>query len=174
MSQQTRVRTTGAEPRAATPPAAPLHAPTRHLIDEALRSMPAAPAVTPPWTHRLLPAPIRALMADLGLWQNPTPQKPSAHLEQVLAVLHRYGWTQSLDVTVTGRLCIRGAANLLERTGHVTPTARARAVTYMQQALAEAGIHMQFFAWNDLADQQFSAVEALIGRAAHLARQNGE
>jgi hypothetical protein len=173
MSQQTRVRTGSTEPRPATPPAAPLHASTRRLVDEALRSMP-APAVTPPWTHRLLPAPVRALMADLGLWQNPTPQKPSAHLEQVLAVLRRYGWTQSLDATVTGRLCIRGAQQLLQKTGHVTPTARDRAVTYMQQALSEAGIHMQFFAWNDLADQQFSAVQALIDRAAHLARQNGE
>jgi hypothetical protein len=44
----------------------------------------------------------------------------------------------------------------------------------MQQALAEAGIHMEFFAWNDLPDQQFPAVEQLLTRAADLARQNGE
>jgi hypothetical protein len=44
----------------------------------------------------------------------------------------------------------------------------------MQQALAQAGISMQFFAWNDLPDQQFSAVEALLTGAARLARENGE
>lgn len=174
MSQQTRVRTGSTEPRTATPPAAPLHAPTRRLVDEALRGLPPAPAVTPPWTHRLLPAPIRTLMADLGLWQNPTPQKPSAHLEQVLAVLHRYGWAQSLDVTVTGRLCIRGAQQLLQKTGHVTPHARDRAVHYLQAALAEHGVTMQFFAWNDLPDQTLTAVENRLVRAIHLARQNGE
>jgi hypothetical protein len=44
----------------------------------------------------------------------------------------------------------------------------------MQQALGEAGITMQFFAWNDLPDQQFSAIEALLTRAANLAQENGE
>ncbi|MGY0065217.1 DUF6197 family protein (plasmid) [Streptomyces sp. LZ34] len=162
-------------PRTATPSAVPLRLPaTRRLVDEALRDMPAAPAEVPPWSHRLLPAALRGLMADLGLWQNPVPQKPSAHLEQVLAVLTRYGWCRTQNTTVIGRLCIRDAQDLLEKTGHITPHARAKAVAYMQQALAEAGITMQFFTWNDLPDQQFSAVETLIHRSAHLARQNGE
>ncbi|MFI6653187.1 hypothetical protein ACIBI8_37060 [Streptomyces sp. NPDC050529] len=117
---------------------------------------------------------VRRLLADLGWWQDPVPQTPSAHLDQTLAVLLRYGWCQSLDTTPTGRLCMRGAQNVLEKTGHVTPANREKAVGYMQQALAEAGITMQFFAWNDLPDQQFSAVQALLDRAANLARQNGE
>lgn len=148
--------------------------PVRRLVDEALRTAPAGPAEPPPWTHRLLPAVVRALMADLGWWANPAPQKPSAHLAQTLAVLHQYGWCQSLDTTVTGRLCIRGAQNLLQKTGHVTPHARDRAVHYLQQALAEHGVTMQYFAWNDLPDQTFTAVENRLVRATHLARQNGE
>lgn len=132
------------------------------------------PLDTPPWSHRLLPPFLRGVLADLGLWQDPTPQPPSVHLEQTLAVLRKYGWCQSLDTTPTGRLCIRGAQNVLEKTGRITPEARERAVGYMQEALAQAGISMQFFAWNDLPDQQFSAVEALLTQAATLARQNGE
>lgn len=165
---------TDQRPRTASPTAAPLRVPpTRHLVDEALRDLP-APADTPPWSHRLLPAPVRNLMADLGLWNNPVPQKPSGHLEQVLAVLRRYGWCRTQNTTVIGRLCIRDAQQLLEKTGHVTANTRERAVAYMQQALAQAGIHMSFFTWNDLPDQEFSAVETLTQRAAHLARQNGE
>ncbi|WP_331746860.1 hypothetical protein [Streptomyces sp. NBC_00842] len=132
------------------------------------------PAGTPSWSHRILPPFVRGLLADLGWWQDPAPQPPSTHLEQTLAVLKRYGWCQSLDVTPTGRLCIRGAQNVLEKTGHTTPADRERAVHYMQEALGEAGITMQFFAWNDLPDQQFSAVEALLTEAARLARENGE
>ncbi|MEU5660095.1 hypothetical protein ABZ802_31430 [Streptomyces sp. NPDC047737] len=132
------------------------------------------PVDPPPWSHRLLPPSIRGLLAELGWWQDPAPLLPSTHLMQTLGVLRRYGWCQSLDVTPTGRLCIRGAQNVLEKTGHTTPHGRERAVAYMQQALAEAGIRMEFFAWNDLPDQQFSAVEQLLTRAADLARQNGE
>lgn len=104
----------------------------------------------------------------------PHPQLPSTHLDQVLAVLRRYGWCQSMDVTATGRLCIRGAQNLLEKTGYVTPEARQRAVHYMHQTLAQAGVAMQFFAWNDLPDQRFSAVQTLLETAARAARKNGE
>ena len=143
----------------------------RGASDRALA--PPAPGA-PPWSHRLIPASVRGLLADLGWWNNPAPQFPSTHLEQVLSVLTRYGWCQSLDVSVTGRMCIRGAQNLLEKTGHVTPAARERAVHYMQLALASDGVRMEFFAWNDLPDQEFSAVEALLVRAAHMARENGE
>ncbi|KUN38303.1 hypothetical protein AQJ27_44985 [Streptomyces olivochromogenes] len=136
--------------------------------------MPAPVPETPSWSHRFLPATVRGLLADLGWWQNPTPQRPSTHLEQTLALLRRYGWCQSVDVTPTGRMCVRGAQNLLQKTGHVTPAARERAVEYMQAALAQAGIGMQFFTWNDLPDQQFPAVETLLTHAARLARQNGE
>lgn len=177
MSQQTRARTERAEqrPRTATPPSAvPLRVPpTRCLVDEALRNLP-APADAPPRSHRLLPAAVRGLLADMGLWQNPVPQKPSGHLEQVLAVLRRYGWCRTQNTTVIGRLCIRDAQDLLEKTGNVTPHARERAVAYMQAVLAASGVHMSFFTWNDLPDQQFSAVETLIQRSAHIARKNGE
>ncbi|WP_331756595.1 hypothetical protein [Streptomyces decoyicus] len=163
------------EPKRTVSTAAPLRSKsTRQLVDEALRGLPAAAPATPPWSHRLLPAAVRGLLADLGWWQDPAPQLPSAHLDQVLAVLRRYGWCQSLDVTATGRLCIRGAQNLLEKTGHVTPQARDRAVQYMHQTLRQAGVTMQFFAWNDLPDQQFSAVQTLLETAARAARKNGE
>ncbi|MFJ2110594.1 hypothetical protein ACIOEX_01475 [Streptomyces sp. NPDC087850] len=160
--------------RAAPTPATPLcPKPARQLVEEALRDVHAVP-VTPPWSHRVLPAPVRGLLADLGWWQNPVPQAPSTHLQQVLAVLTKYGWCQSLDTTITGRLCIRGAQDLLERTGHVTPQARNRAVHYLQQTLGESGIHMQFFAWNDLPDQPFSAVQVLLETASRTARKNGQ
>lgn len=146
----------------------------RPPIVDAPRGLPAAAPGTPSWSHRFLPQSVRAVLAGLGWWQDPAPQLPSTHLEQTLAVLRRYGWCQSLDVTVTGRLCIRGAQSVLEKTGHVTPHGRERAVHYMQQTLAQAGISMQFFAWNDLPDQQFSAVETLLSTAARTARENGE
>ncbi|MEU2873020.1 hypothetical protein ABZ769_28115 [Streptomyces olivoreticuli] len=155
------------------PPGGAVSQSARQLVADALRGLPAAP-VTPPWSHRLLPVSVRGLLAGLGWWTDPEPLLPSTHLEQVLAVLRRYGWCQSLDVTVTGRMCIRGAQNLLAKTGHVTPQGRDRAVQYMQQVLGECGISMQFFAWNDLPGQSFTAVEELLVRAAQKARENGE
>ncbi|MEU9014265.1 hypothetical protein AB0D12_31750 [Streptomyces sp. NPDC048479] len=148
-------------------------APTRTPVGPGPRTLPDVPG-TPPWHHRFLPATVRGLMADLGWWNNPVPQSPSNHLMQTLAVLETRGWAQSLDVTPTGRLCIRGAQKLLEKTGHVTPAGRERAVHYMQQTLNSAGVTMQFFAWNDLPDQQFSAVQTLLTRSAYAARANGE
>lgn len=146
----------------------------QQLVAETLRTLPPTPAQVPSWSHRLLPATARRLMADLGLWRNPQPQKPSAHLEQTLAVLERYGWAQTQNTTITGRVCVNGAQHVLEKTGHVTAETRQRAVAYMQAALAQAGIHMSFFTWNDLPDQQFSAVRTLLTTAARLAKENGE
>ncbi|MGW7283960.1 DUF6197 family protein [Streptomyces sp. NPDC054847] len=144
------------------------------LVADALRGQRPPVPDTPSWSHRLLPPAVRRALAGLGWWQDPAPQLPSTHLEQTLEVLRRYGWCQSLDTTITGRLCIRGAQNVLEKTGHTTPEAREKAVAYMQQTLAQAGVSMQFFTWNDLPDQQFSAVEALLTSAARTARENGE
>lgn len=171
--------TTTAAPQTTRRPAAAITAPptypapTRPRTAGPPRTIPEPPD-TPPWAHRLLPATVRGALAGLGCWQNPTPQPPSLHLLQVIAVLQRYGWCQSLDTTPTGRLCIRGAQNLLQKTGHVTPDNRERAVAYMQQALAHAGITMQFFAWNDLPDQHFPNVHRLLTTAANLAHQNGQ
>lgn len=160
------------QPRTAPPSAAPARVqPTRRP-----RTIPALPATpdAPPRHHRFLPKSLRNLMAGLGWWQNPEPQRPSTHLEQTLAVIKRYGWCQSLDVSPTGRMCIRGAQGLLEQTGHVTPHARERAVAYMQQTLAETGVTMQFFAWNDLPGQTPATIENLLVKAAYRARANGE
>ncbi|CAM5688221.1 hypothetical protein SANTM175S_04262 [Streptomyces antimycoticus] len=159
--------------RLADPAAAPLRVPpTRCSIDEALRDCPRPP------TRRRGPtgcSPPRSATSwpTSACGTTPSPRAP-AHLEQTLAVLRRYGRCRTQNTTVIGRLCIRDAQQLLEKTGHVTPTARERAVAYMQAALAEAGVHMSFFTWNDLPDEEFSAVETLTQRAAHLARQNGE
>lgn len=160
------------KPRTATPSAAP----ARPHPTGPVRPLPVLPTApdAPTWTHRLLPASLRRLMAGLGWWQNPQPQRPSTHLEQTLAVIRQYGWCQSLDVSPTGRMCIRGAQNLLEKTGHVTPVARERAVAYMQATLADAGIHMSFFTFNDLPGQTLPTVENLLVSASRKARANGE
>jgi hypothetical protein len=113
-------------------------------------------------------------MADLGWWQEPVPQPPSAHLEQTLNVLNRYGWGKSFDFSPTGRMCIRGAQTFLQHTGHVTPHARARAVAYLQHTLVQDGTDMPFFAWNDLPERTFPQVENLLVTAAHCARTRGE
>ncbi|MGA5670058.1 DUF6197 family protein [Streptomyces pseudogriseolus] len=152
---------------------APSHPRAPHTPARPMPVLPAAPDI-PSWTHRLLPATLRRTMASLGWWQNPVPQRPSAHLEQTLAVIHRYGWCQSLDVSPTGRMCIRGAQQLLEKTGHVTPVARERAVAYMQETLNAAGVQMSFFTWNDLPGQTLPTVEKLLVKAAYKARANGE
>ena len=176
MNQSAGTRTGNPEPANQTvrEPVVRPNLSTRNLVREALRSIPAPDPEPPPWGHRILPSQVRELLANLGLWANPVPQPPSRHLVQTLAVLERYGWCQSLDTSPTGRLCIRGAQNVLAKTGHVTPAARERAVGYMQQALANAGVGMSFFTWNDLPDQQFSHVRTLIRAAARLAHQNGE
>lgn len=165
---------TSPAPQTATPPAAR----TRDRITPAgpLTAVPAPPAAPdwPTWGQRMLPAPLRGFLVDLGMWQDPQPLPPSGHLAQTLAVLERYGWCRSLDYSPTGRMCIRGAQNLLEKTGHVTPAARARAVDHMQTVLARHGVTMPFHAWNDLPHQQFSNIHTLLTRAAYTARANGE
>ncbi|MFE6126746.1 hypothetical protein ACFQ6Q_00515 [Streptomyces sp. NPDC056437] len=170
MDTKTQARQRAVAPRA-TP--APRPAPPRPRTAAPHRVVPAAPDL-PSLTHRLLPQAVRNTMATLGWWQNPIPQKPSTHLEQTIAVLTRYGWGRSLDFSPTGRMCIRGAQTLLETTGHVTAHHRARAIGYMQTVLAEHGVTMPYFAWNDLPDQQFSRVEDLLHTSARTARQNGE
>ncbi|MFD9004413.1 hypothetical protein ACFV0T_26230 [Streptomyces sp. NPDC059582] len=166
---------TGTDTRTApTPSAAPTRAvPTRRPAPAPLP----VPTTAPDWPsrwHLLIPVGVRNQMAGLGLWQNPTPLIPSDHLTQTLAVLNRYGWARSLDFSPTGRMCIRGAQTLLERTGHVTPAARQRAVDYMQQSLQERGYHQPFFAWNDHTERTLQHVTALITTSANAARKNGE
>lgn len=147
--------------------------PTRIVPPAGVRVLPDVPDV-PTWGQRIMPKTLRTLLADLGMWNNPTPQPPSIHLLQTLAVIDRYGWCQSLDFSPTGKVCIRGAQGLLEKAGHVTPQARDQAVQYMQHVLYAAGIEMQFFAWNDLPGTPKAAVNTLLTKAAHRARANGE
>ena len=162
------------EPRLAAPAGVPARVrPLRPLASPPPVLPVPAPPAAPSWTHRMLPATARHALAGLGLWQNPVPLRPSAHLQQVLDTLRKYGWCKSLDVSPTGRMCIRGAQQLLEKTGHVTPAARDRAVAYMQEVLHQSGVVMQFFAWNDI-QQDFAPVEKLLVKAAYLARANGE
>jgi hypothetical protein len=113
-------------------------------------------------------------MEALGWWQNPTPQPPSTHLAQVLAALEKYGWCKSLDVSPTGRMCIRGAQTMLQRAGHVTEHDRAKAVHYLQLSLHEIGVEQPFFHWNDFPERTFPQVQQRLNRAIHLARTNGE
>ena len=171
MIDQTR---TDPKPRTAPPSAVPQRvAPARRPAPAPLPVPPTAPDWPTRW-HLLIPARVRNQLEALGFWQNPTPLIPSDHLTQVAAVLTRYGWGRSLDFSPTGRMCIRGAQTLLERTGHVTPAARARAVDYMQQSLQEHGYHQPFFAWNDHHDRTVQHVNNLLTHAANAARTNGE
>ncbi|KPC66636.1 hypothetical protein ADL27_59195 [Streptomyces sp. NRRL F-6602] len=160
-------------PRTVTPSAAPARTP-RPAAEPAPASLPvpAAPDWPSRW-HLLIPASLRNTAAHLGLWQNPTPLRPSDHLMQTLAVLERYGWCRSLDFSPTGRMCIRGAQTFLEHTGHVTPASRARAVDYMQHTLTKV-TDMPFHAWNDLPQRTFPQVTHLITTSATHARTHGE
>ncbi|MCX4673629.1 hypothetical protein OG453_44545 [Streptomyces sp. NBC_01381] len=134
----------------------------------------AVPQVVPPRSHRLIPVSVRNVLTSWGWWQGPVAQPPSVHLLQVRDVLKALGWAQSLDITVTGRMCVRGAQSMLERTGHVTGHDRERAVQYMQKELANHGVTMAFHAWNDLPEQTLQKVEGLLTAAARMALENGE
>ncbi|MFD3908863.1 hypothetical protein ACFXOL_20875 [Streptomyces californicus] len=159
----------GRLPRTTTPPAPALAPPA--VIPPPLETWAPDP---PTWGQRMIPKKIRSAMADLGLWQEPRPLKPSYHLTQVIEVLTRYGWCQSFDFSPTGRMCIRGAQTFLESTGHVTAIDREKAVNYLQTQLQRQGVNMQFWAWNDLPRNTFRGVEATISAASDLARRNGE
>jgi hypothetical protein len=173
--QQTRPKSM---PRTAPPPAAPGRAP----VPVRPRTLPApVPVQVPPnlldppsWGQRLIPKTLRDSLEALGWWQNPTPQPPSAHLGQVLAALEKYGWCKSLDISPTGRMCIRGAQTMLQRAGHVTPDDRAKAVHYLQLSLREMGVDQPFFHWNDLPERTFPHIQQRLNRAIHLAHTNGE
>lgn len=163
------------KPQAVTPPAAPGRAPLR-VPPTQLQPVQAPPGLLdpPPWSHRILPPVVRNGLETLGWWQNPAPQPPSVHLAQTLETLRTYGWCKSLDVSPTGRMCIRGAQTLLQRHGHITEDTRARAVHYLQLSLKEIGVDQPFFAWNDLPQTTFADVERRMNRAIHLARSNGD
>ena len=170
MNQQTTVQ----RPQAAPRPAAPVRPPQQTPAAPAPVQAPPGLLDPPTWGQRLIPRVLRDGMEALGWWQNPVPQPPSIHLGQVLAALEKYGWCKSLDVAPSGRMCIRGAQTMLQRAGHVTPAARARAVHYLQQSLREIGVDQPFFHWNDLDERTFTHVQQRINRAIHLARTNGE
>lgn len=165
-------------PRTATPPAAPgraPHAPPRRPVPAAVPVQAPPNLLDPPsWGQRILPASVRNTLEQLGLYQNPVPQPPSVHLAQVLAALEKYGWCKSLDISPTGRMCIRGAQSMLQRAGHVTPAGRARAVHYLQISLHEHGVDQPFFHWNDMPERTFPQVAQRINRAIHLAHTHGE
>lgn len=128
----------------------------------------------PTWSQRMLPKAVRHALAELGMWTEARPLKPSAHLEQLAMTLRHYGWAQSVDFTPSGRMCIRGGMAFLESSGHVTPADRERAVNYLQMALSWAGVETHFWSWNDRDETTFEAVEAVISTAASMARNNGE
>lgn len=176
-----KIRPTDNRPQTAPSSAAPRRAtpaPTRRPDPGPL---PVPPVTAPPnlldpptWGQRLIPKTLREVMSGLGWWQDPHPQIPSIHLTQTLEALNRYGWCRSLDVAPTGRMCIRGGMSMLEKHGHVTPAGRARAEHYLQEVLAQNGIRMPFFAWNDLPERTFPQVTNLLTAASYRARANGE
>ncbi|MGW2724821.1 DUF6197 family protein [Streptomyces sp. NPDC001492] len=162
-------------PRTDTPPAVPTRVPApAPAVSPAPVQAPPGLLDPPTWGQRLIPRTVRDGLEALGWWQNPIPQKPSAHLRQVLAALEKYGWCKSLDVAPTGRMCMRGAQSMLQRAGHVTPAARERAVHYLQLSLREIGVDQPFFHWNDLDERTFTHVRQRINRAIHLAETYGE
>ncbi|MFJ9810687.1 hypothetical protein ACIRTB_20910 [Streptomyces sp. NPDC101158] len=136
--------------------------------------VPPPPPAPPTWGQRIVPRTAQNLLARAGMWQTGTPLAPSLHLLHTLGVLEHYGWCKSLDVDVQGRLCMRGAMNLLEKTGYVTPEGRGRAVEHLHTVLAHAGVRTWFWAWNDMPGRTFPHVSALLTRTAHYAQQIGD
>jgi len=163
-------------PRTVPPSAATGGAPIRPRVVPVPTTVQVPPNLLDPpsWGQRILPAAVRDGLEALGLYQNPIPQPPSIHLAQTLAALDKYGWCKALDISPTGRMCIRGAQGMLQRAGHVTPASRARAVHYLQLSLREIGVDQPFFHWNDFPERTFPQVRQRINRAAHLAHTNGE
>ncbi|MFD5848385.1 DUF6197 family protein [Streptomyces chartreusis] len=164
------------QPRLATRPGLPARATGTPLAAPPVLpvQVPANLLDPPSWGQRILPAAVRDGLEAFGLYQNPIPQPPSIHLAQTLAALEKYGWCKALDISPTGRMCIRGAQGMLQRAGHVTPASRARAVHYLQLSLREIGVDQPFFHWNDFPERTFPQVRQRINRAAHLAHTNGE
>jgi hypothetical protein len=160
----------GSDPQVQVRPV-PSQAPTRPAAHP--RVLAEVPNV-PTWPQRLLPETVRNALAGLRLYDNPVPQPPSIHLQQTLHFIQHYGNCKSLDFSPTGKVCIRGAQTALVRAGHATETTRDRAVAYMEAALKNAGIHMQFFAWHDLPDTRLDDVRTLLTSASRHARANGE
>lgn len=137
------------------------------------RVLPTTPPI-PTWTERLTPRTIRNTLAHLGLYDLPTPQPPSIHLMQTLAVIQRYGHCKSLAVSPTGKVCIHGAQGVLQNAGYVTPQARHQAIKYMEAVLTTWGVRMQFFAFNDLPETPLEDLHTLLTSASHRARANGD
>lgn len=130
----------------------------------------------PPVPSRMalaVPWPVRLLLERAGLLVEAQPLIPSAHLEQTRRLIREWGWCQSMDLSPTGRLCIRGAQGVLERVGYVTRSTRKQSEKYMQDVLAMSGVVTSFYAWNDMDDRTASQVDALLRDASRLAYQKG-
>ncbi|GGU49801.1 DUF6197 family protein [Streptomyces violascens] len=158
------------------PAAAP--APAVHAVPVVIGGRRRVLAVPPPpgRGRTLLPRSVRTALSNWGLVYDSVAQPliPSAHLIQLTHLLQAWGWGQSFDISPSGRLCIRGGQTVLEHHGYVTPAGRARAVEYMRATLAEAGVSMEFYAWNDLSGRTFGDVETLLNRSAAAALSNKE
>ena len=136
----------------------------------------AAPLELPPVPSRAvlaMPWPLRLLLEKAGLVVEARPLIPSAHLEQTRRLIDEWGWCKSMDLSPTGRLCIRGAQGVLERAGYVTRDTRKAAEGYMQRELAKAGVRMEFFAWNDLPGTTRGQVDSLLRTACRRAYEEG-
>lgn len=135
-----------------------------------------APLELPPVPSRAvlaIPWPVRLLLEKAGLVVEARPLVPSAHLEQTRRLIAEWGWCKSMDLSPTGRLCIRGAQGVLERAGYVTRDTRKTAETYMQNELAKAGVRMEFFAWNDLPGTTRQQVDSLLWASSRRAYEEG-
>jgi hypothetical protein len=120
-----------------------------------------------------MPWPLRLLLEKAGLVVEARPLIPSAHLEQTRRLINEWGWCKSMDLSPTGRLCIRGAQGVLERAGYVTRDTRKTAEGYMQKELAKAGVRMEFFAWNDLPGTTRQQVDSLLRASGRRAYEEG-
>lgn len=137
-----------------------------NIAPQDLPPIPSRAALTMPWYVRLL-------LEKAGLVVEARPLIPSAHLEHTRRLIAEWGWCKSMDLSPTGRLCIRGAQGVLERAGYVTRDTRKAAETYMQNELAKAGVRMEFFAWNDLPGTTRGQVDSLLRTACRRAYEEG-
>lgn len=131
-----------------------------------LPPVPSRAALAMPWY-------VRILLEKAGLVVEARPLILSAHLEHTRRLIAEWGWCKSMDLSPTGRLCIRGAQGVLERAGYVTRDTRKEAETYMCRELAKAGIRMEFFAWNDLPGTTREQVDSLLRASSGRAFEEG-
>ncbi|MEU8749747.1 DUF6197 family protein [Streptomyces chartreusis] len=149
---------------------------TRELVDEALRELTPAPAVSaspvlnppPAWLRRL---PEWALSIPLirNRFGAGCQLTVAEHLELTALIIKRWGWATDGDRGEHGEVCIRGAQFVLLRLGYGDAGTLHRASARLHEVLAR-GTGGSFIAFNDAPGRTKQQVITLLRTAAIEAR----